>query len=133
VPRLPRNARNLSPQRTERARRLRSNSSISEKVFWERVRDNRLGFRFHREYCIGDVTVDFYCAEAKVVVEIDGEQHDLSKPYDASRDAKLATLGILVVRIPSLDLFEGDGLLFSDWLNKISQICEERTKSDTQN
>ena len=125
--RLPRNTRNLTPERTERARRLRSNRSISEKVFWERIRDHKLGFHFHREYCIGDFTVDFYCAEAKLAVEIDGEQHQHSKRYDAARDAALETLGILVLRIPSLDLFDEDGHALSDWLIKIARTCEERS------
>ncbi|MCE3232508.1 MAG: putative restriction endonuclease-like [Rickettsiaceae bacterium] len=44
-----------------------------------------LGYKFRRQHIIGEYIVDFYCNEAKVVIELDGEQHVFNKNYDEKR------------------------------------------------
>ena len=60
----------------EPSRQLRKNMTETERLFWSRVRGKQLsGAQFYRQKIIGDYIVDFYCPQAKLVVEIDGAQH----------------------------------------------------------
>ena len=64
---------------------------------WLELRRRQLrGFRFRREHPIGRFILDFYCAEKRVAVEIDGPTHDADA--DERRDALLAAHGVRVVR-----------------------------------
>jgi very-short-patch-repair endonuclease len=99
--------------------------SVSEKVFWEHVRGERLGFKFRRQQNVGNYYLDFYCSQAKVCIEIDGEQH-LEKQYDAHRDAEMSSLGILTLRFPTLQIFENSSAL-EEFLELVYQTCRERT------
>ena len=100
--------------------------SISEKVLWEQLRHDQLGYRFRRQYPIHEWVLDFYCPEVKLCVEVDGEQHLLTKDRDQLRDADLASLGIHTLRIPSLDLFAHSSSEFSLWMREIERLCRER-------
>ena len=98
--------------------------SVAEKVFWDLARNHRLGFEVRRQHPIGGVTVDFYCVEAKLAIEFDGEQHDPVK--DEARDMALAALGIDTIRIPNREFFELDKPS-QNWLEAIIRRVEERT------
>lgn len=127
MPRVPKGSRNTSAQATLRAREFRREPSVAEAVFWEYVRNNKTGFKFRRQSPIEKYFLDFYCAEAKICVELDGEQHEDRKEKDKQRDATLEEIGIKTIRIPNLDLFEDTHLELSRWLEKIVIECEERS------
>ncbi|OBW93032.1 hypothetical protein QV01_03455 [Gallibacterium genomosp. 3] len=82
------------------SRELRSNMTPAEKRLWHRIRHDQLGFRFNRQKIILGYIVDFYCAKAKLVIELDGSQHYTTKQQqkDKTRDTNLAALGITVLR-----------------------------------
>jgi len=85
-----------------RARTLRKKSSWAEKLLWRMLRNERFsGYKFRRQHPLGPYTLDFYCAEARLVVETDGFQHGYpaQQKHDAKRDAFLASHGIVVKRI----------------------------------
>lgn len=85
-----------------RARTLRKKSSGAEKLLWRILRNERFsGYKFRRQHPFGKYTLDFYCAEARVVLETDGFQHGhpAQQQHDAERDAFLAQHGIVVKRI----------------------------------
>jgi very-short-patch-repair endonuclease len=85
-----------------RARTLRKKSSWAEKLLWQMLRNERFsGYKFRRQHPFGKFTLDFYCAEARLVVETDGFQHGhpAQQQHDAERDAFLAQHGIVVKRI----------------------------------
>ena len=89
----------------ERARELRRKQTPAEDVFWEMVRDRQLvGAKFRRQHQIGEYLVDFYCYEAKLVIEFDGPVHEIRQQKDAKRDAYLRTLGNRVIRFKNEDL-----------------------------
>jgi very-short-patch-repair endonuclease len=96
-----------APKETiNRARRLRRNRSPPEARLWNRLRERKLGTPvFRRQHPIGPYVLDFYCAEARLAVEIDGMSHDLGdRPQrDASRDAWLKARGLTVMRIAALE------------------------------
>ncbi len=123
---LANNTRNRSQQKVARARKLRKEMSISEKVLWRHLRKDRIGFSFRKQVPILGFCLDFYCPEAKLCVEVDGEQHKDSLEFDARRDKELAKAGILTIRIPSLDLFDPSPML-AQWLREIQRVCGERT------
>ena len=123
---LPNNSRNLSQSNIKRIRRFRKEMSISERALWAQLRYRRQGFLFRRQYPIGPYALDFYCPEAMLCVEVDGEQH-LGRPdKDEIRDQYLREKGIETIRIPSLDLFEPTGVKFARWELLIRETCERR-------
>ncbi|MCC6403446.1 MAG: DUF559 domain-containing protein [Fimbriimonadaceae bacterium] len=119
-------ARNHSMEALHRARRLRSEMSVSEKRFWEAVRKRGIGFMCKRQVPVGPYILDFYFPEASLCVETDGEQHGQRAERDASRDAFLLERGVMTIRIPTLDLFDPTGAPFARWLRVVRMACEER-------
>ena len=85
-----------------RARGLRTKSTWAEKTLWRMLRDERFsGYKFRRQHPFGRYTLDFYCAEARLVLETDGggHGHPAKQKLDAERDAFLAKHGLVVKRI----------------------------------
>ncbi len=85
----------------ELQRQSRKNPTPAEAVLWRALRGSRLeGLRFLRQKAFGRYVVDFYCAEARLVVELDGSVHDTpeARTYDAQRTAELEARGLKVVR-----------------------------------
>ncbi len=82
-----------------RARQLRSTMTDAERTLWRALRRKQLdGHRFRRQHPIGRYIVDFFCPEAKLIVELDGGQHAEQADYDADRTEWLEARGYRVVR-----------------------------------
>lgn len=88
-------------------RELRKNQTEAEKIFWQAVRNRKFcGKKFYRQYPIfHDITgkeaffvADFYCHEAKIVVELDGKIHQYKLREDSIRKEVINHLGIKVIR-----------------------------------
>jgi len=116
---------NRSKAAIQRARQARKNPSVAEEIVWQFLRNSRMGFKFRREFPILRYRVDFFCAEARLAVEFDGEQHDPGR--DALRDQALAELDIEVLRIPNRTFFMLDRDLSLDPFSMILARCEERS------
>jgi very-short-patch-repair endonuclease len=101
--------------------------SASERVLWELLRNKGIGFSFRRQLAVGPYFLDFYCAEARLCVEVDGEQHAQRSAADAYRDGFLESRGIETLRLRSLDLFDVKGVLKAEIIEKIRTLCEERS------
>ena len=81
----------------DRARTLRRDQTDAEQRIWSRLRSRELAdFKFRRQVPVGPFIADFYCDAARLIVEIDGGQHE--EGADAERDAWLAERGYRVVR-----------------------------------
>jgi very-short-patch-repair endonuclease len=81
------------------ARRLRRNQTDTERTLWFRPRDRRLaGWKFRRQFPIDRFVVDFFCADAHLVIELDGGQHAIRTEADAQRTKILEAMGYLVLR-----------------------------------
>jgi very-short-patch-repair endonuclease len=98
--------RDHKPSALEAARRLRGEMSLPEVLLWRILRARPMGVKFRRQHPIGGYVADFFCAEHRLVVEIDGIAHDMGdRPErDARRDAWLQRNGMNVVRIPAVDV-----------------------------
>jgi len=84
------------------AKQLRKEMTKEERHLWyDYLRSYPI--RFLRQKVLGKYIVDFYCAEAKLIVELDGSQHygDRNMENDVQRTAFLENYGLKVVRIPN--------------------------------
>ena len=82
-----------------RAREMRFAPTASEARLWGALRGGRLGVVFRRQVPIGRYIADFACAEARLVVEVDGASHRGRERADARRDEALRRAGWRVVRV----------------------------------
>jgi very-short-patch-repair endonuclease len=96
----------------QKAKNLRKNMTDAEKLFWYKVRDRRLaGYKFKRQVPVGPYIVDFSCLDYKVVVEIDGGQHN-DNSADIIRDQFLQDSGFKVLRYWNNEILNNiDGVL----------------------
>jgi len=82
-----------------RARILRRALTPPEARLWIHLRRRSLdGLKFRRQHPVGVYVLDFYCAEAMLAVEVDGESHADRFEYDAQRTRWLESQGIYVIR-----------------------------------
>ncbi len=91
------------------ARRLRKKMTPPELLLWQRLRGKPNGFKFRRQHPIGPFIVDFFCAQANLVVEIDGAVHDneAAQSYDHKRQQDLESRGLRVARVSGADVMSG--------------------------
>jgi very-short-patch-repair endonuclease len=99
----------------ELRRRLRNEPTPAEAELWSRLRRGQLrGHRFRRQYSIGPFCVDFYCVQAKLVIEVDGDTHFTpeAKQYDAQRQSYIEAFGIRFLRFTNVEVHDNlDGVL----------------------
>ncbi|NQU86855.1 MAG: endonuclease domain-containing protein [Mariniphaga sp.] len=115
------------PSPIDRARDLRQNMTPEEKLLWKNLRNKRFkGLKFLRQHPIIYEVInnrrlffiaDFYCAEKKLVIELDGKIHDFQKDYDQRRDEILNNMNLKVLRIKNEELKD-----IGEVLNKILQF-----------
>jgi len=86
------------------ARELRQQQTAAEDPLWRLLRDRQLlGFKFRRQHQFGDYIADFFCREANLVIECDGEIHNRNEAWhhDQKRDAYMIGQGLRILRIPN--------------------------------
>ncbi len=90
-------------QSKRKARQLRRKMSLPEVLLWQQLRQSPGGHRFRRQHPAGPYDLDFYCAPARLAIEVDGAAHDFGdRPTrDAARDAWLEGQGVRVLRLPA--------------------------------
>ena len=88
----------VTKEKLQRAKELRREMTPAERILWEELRANKLGVHFRRQQVIQGFIVDFYCHKAGLVIEVDGDVHDLQKEEDERRERVLRELGLRIVR-----------------------------------
>ena len=108
------------------ARTLRKNMTKEEKHLWYDFL-KRLPFTVNRQKNIGDFIVDFFIAEKRVVIEIDGSQHfePTNRKADKQRDAELFKLGIMVLRYSNYDINNNFENVCNDLLRRLGVKASE--------
>ena len=92
--------RRVTDRTRSRAQQLRRNATQPEQLLWSILRARRLGgLKFRRQHPIEPYVVDFYCAEANLVVELDGESHEGRQEYDQHRESFLSNMGLTIIRV----------------------------------
>jgi very-short-patch-repair endonuclease len=107
----------VSKEKLQRSHELRRDMTPAENILWHELRANKLGVHFRRQQDIAGFIVDFYCHKADLVIEVDGDIHDLQPEEDARRDKVLDELGLRIVR------FRND-----DVLKNLSTVLEKITE-----
>jgi len=114
------------PVTFEAARILRENLTFHEKLLWEKLKHKQIcGKRFRRQHPIYFFIVDFYCHEARLVIEIDGEIHKNQKEYDDGRSAEMERYYIKVIRFKNSEVENS----IEDVINIITDEVNKRIKS----
>jgi very-short-patch-repair endonuclease len=91
--------------RVATARRLRRDQTDAERALWFELRDRRLrGLKFRRQATVDRYVVDFLCADANLIIELDGGQHVERAVEDAVRTKDLEARGYLVLRFWNNDV-----------------------------
>ena len=88
------------------SRNLRNNSTKQEIILWQHIKQKQLGYKFRRQQPIGAYIADFVCFEKKLIVELDGSQHNNGKTieYDRIRDSFFTNSGFRVIRFWNNDV-----------------------------
>lgn len=108
----------------KRARKLRSEMSLPETTLWHELRKRPGGHKFRRQHPAGDYVLDFYCAKARLDIEVDGWVHDsaAAAERDRNRSAALRAQGIATTRIPAQRMLEDLDAV----VRRIVVICNQR-------
>jgi very-short-patch-repair endonuclease len=93
-----------NPKLKQKAKELRNNSTLSETLLWQKIKNKALGVGFHRQVPIDEYIVDFYCHEIKLAIEIDGSSHDMKDEYDCARQTVLESFGVVVMRFKDIEV-----------------------------
>jgi len=102
--------------------------TLPEVLLWQALRSRHVGgLRFRRQHPVGPYILDFYCASARLAVEVDGSVHDSTEQirHDERRNAWLASRHIKVLRFAAADVLKRDGLEFI--LSTIEQAAAPST------
>ena len=85
--------------------------SLPEVMLWQRLRGGATGMKFRRQHPVGPYVADFYCRDAGLIVEVDGEVHRDRLAHDAVRDEYLRGKGFEILRIAAVDVMkDADGV-----------------------
>jgi len=93
----------VTKEKFQRAKELRRDMTPAEKILWQELRGNKLRVHFRRQQVtpalargasVAGFIVDFYCHKAALVIEVDGDIHDLQQEEDARREKVLSEMGL---------------------------------------
>jgi very-short-patch-repair endonuclease len=120
----------IEPELLARARAMRKNSAPAEHKLWELLRNRQLnGFKFRRQHNVGPFIADFYCDEARLVVELDGDSHATRAEYDASRTIRIERDGYHVIRFLNSDVFDFTDSVLEEILCECETFSQRRPSS----
>lgn len=89
----------VAQEKLQRAKELRRKMTPAEKILWQEIRADKLGVHFRRQQVIAGFIVDFYCHAAALVIEVDGDIHDLQQEEDERREKALREMGLQMLRV----------------------------------
>lgn len=119
----------VGPSMLRHARQSRHEMTEPERHLWSRLRAHRLGPHFRRQHPIDDhFIVDFYCARARLCIEIDGDSHaePAQARYDTERTRQLEERGYGVIRFSNREVMDN----LPGVLEAIAEACADAHRSD---
>lgn len=114
----------IPPHQLDRSKELRREATFPERLLWGRLRSAKLGCKFRQQHVIGPFYADFYCASAKLVIELDGITHDDRLDYDQKRTLYLEQRGLKVIRFTNDEVLDDLDAV----VKEIEQQLSERAK-----
>lgn len=112
------------PDTVKRARKLRSEMSLPEAILWRELRKRPGGLKFRPQHPASIYVLDFYCAAARLAIEIDGFAHDSARAAkgDGARSHFLRLQGVATLRVPArIVLGELEAAVA-----RIVEVCQQR-------
>ena len=108
----------------KRARQLRSEMSVPERILWRHLRGRPRGHKFRRQHPAGVYIIDFYCARLRLAIEIDGWTHDSAETIkrDQANPPFLRSQGIATTRIPAAAVMDD----IEATITRLLDICDAR-------
>jgi very-short-patch-repair endonuclease len=105
---------------TRNARRLRRKMTLPEVILWHWLRQRPDGMKFRRQHPTGPYVLDFFCGDARLAIEVDGEAHSSGdRPQrDEARDRWLEAAGIETLRIAAVELLDDADAVFTWAVNE---------------
>lgn len=98
-------AQAVREQTRAHARTMRREMTRAEQKLWTQLRANRLeGFHIRRQQVVGDYIVDFYCHQAKLILEVDGSSHLTQVEADQLRQEMLEAMGLKALRLTNIEV-----------------------------
>ncbi len=95
------------PRLKAHARELRLNMTPAERILWSALRDRRFaGFKFRRQQVFGEYVLDFFCSNARLAIEVDGETHLGKEQSDERRSQWLGQQGVKVLRFWNTHVYD---------------------------
>jgi very-short-patch-repair endonuclease len=89
------------------ARQMRHEPTLAENVLWQHIRGRKLkSAKFRRQHAIERFIVDFFCYEAKLIIEVDGEIHQYTHEEDAIRQEFLESQSFIVIRFTNEEILK---------------------------
>ena len=113
---------------THKAQSLRKNMTKEEKRLWYDFL-KKLPLKFNRQKVINNYIVDFICAEVKLIIEVDGEQHYndiVNRLEDEKRDQFFNSIGLKVLRISNRDVNKNFESVCLEILKNLPRECAEK-------
>ncbi len=107
----------------KRRSHLRKSQTAAENRIWSRVRRKQLlGYKFFRQFSIGNYIVDFYCPKKRLVIELDGSQHldPVIQQYDIKRNKYLNDLGLKILRFWDNDVLARTDSVLEEIINNLN-------------
>lgn len=112
----------INTEKLELARHFRKNMTPEEVKLWQALRGSKLaGYHFRRQHIVSGFLADFYCAKAKLVLEIDRGIHEQQQGYDRFREEAIKDLGVRVLRIKNDEIWND----FEGVLIRVLRACKE--------
>jgi very-short-patch-repair endonuclease len=118
--------RKSTPALTHFARHLRTSQTDAEKKLWQALRSRQFeGVKFKRQVPFPPYVVDFYCDEARLVIEVDGGQHSVETEADEQRTGFLERRSLRVIRFTNIDVLTNlEGVAWT-----ILQVLKDRIRT----
>lgn len=90
----------------DRAKSLRKGATMAEKKLWSLLRRKQLkNYKFRRQTPVSGFIVDFICFEARLIIEVDGRDHEDKRRADAYRTDRLSSMGYAILRFWNHEIF----------------------------
>jgi very-short-patch-repair endonuclease len=105
------------------AKSLRREMTGGERLLWQRLRGEQLGFKFRRQHPLGPYVADFACLAPGLIVEIDGSRHAEQPAYDVKRDMFFRNHEFDVLRFPAnLPFFDLQSMVEAIY-NRVTELA----------
>lgn len=111
----------------EFAEKMKKNPTEAEALLWRHLQGRVNGFRFRRQYIIGDYIADFVCLPLGLIVEVDGGYHYSGGMivHDAIRSEELNNMGFDVIRFTNEEVIQDPSEVVSQIIERMNHISNE--------